>query len=93
MAEELKERAEKEIKMMRKVFSKIELINENDKLADEFFNMASNYFKDSNFFFQNKDYIRAFEAIVISWSYVDAGIKAGMFSVSKELKNYFTSSD
>ncbi|EFD93089.1 MAG: Protein of unknown function DUF357 [Candidatus Parvarchaeum acidophilus ARMAN-5] len=89
MINEVKERAEKEIGMMKKVFNSISLIQEND-LADEFFNMAFNYFKDSEFFFEKTDYIRAFEAVVISWSYVDAGLKAGFFSVSDDLKEYFT---
>jgi hypothetical protein len=53
--------------------------------------MASNYFKDSKFFLDKQDYIRAFEAVVISWSYIDAGIKADFFEVPKNLKKYFTS--
>ena len=40
---------------------------------------------------EKKDYIRAFEAIVISWAYIDAGIKVGLFEVPIDLREYFTS--
>ncbi|MCL5009746.1 MAG: DUF357 domain-containing protein [Candidatus Parvarchaeota archaeon] len=61
------------------------------KVSYEFLDMAENYFKDSGYFYERGEVIRAFEAIVISWAYVDAGIKAGFFSVPEELKDYFTS--
>lgn len=90
MDDELKERTEKEIMQMEKVFATIVMAVEGDNTAQSFFNMAANYFNDSRFFFGKKDYIRAFEAVVISWSYVDAGIKAGFFSVAGDLREYFT---
>lgn len=90
MDENLKERTEKEINMMKSVFSGLK-IKEKSKLEEDFFSMASNYFKDSEFFLRKNDYIRAFESIVISWSYIDAGIKSGFFSVGDNLKEYFTS--
>ncbi len=90
MDDKLKERTDNEISMMKKVFSSITLKDENN-IANEFFDMASNYFKDSTFFMQKNDYLRAFEAVVISWSYIDAGLKAGLFSLPDKLKEYFTS--
>ncbi|MEM0144077.1 MAG: DUF357 domain-containing protein [Candidatus Parvarchaeum sp.] len=86
----LKERAEKEINMMEKVFKSLSVKDGSNKLSAEFFDMSSNYFNDSRFFIEKKDYIRAFEAIVISWAYVDAGLKSGFFEVPATLREYFT---
>ena len=90
MDDDLKERTEKEINMMEKVFRFLSVKNGENKLSSEFFDMASNYFSDSKFFMEKKDYIRAFEAVVISWAYVDAGLKAGFFEVPTALREYFT---
>jgi hypothetical protein len=90
MDKDLKERAEKEIGMMEKVFRSLSVKNDANKLSAEFFDMSSNYFKDSKFFMEKKDYIRAFEAVVISWAYIDAGLKAGLFEVPADLRKYFT---
>ncbi len=88
--EELAERLKREKEIMDEVFKSIENLSDSET-AKEFFSMAENYYKDSSFFFDKKDFLRSFEAIVISWSYIDAGIKAGFFSVPDKLKEYFTS--
>ncbi len=88
--EELAERLKREKEIMDEVFKSIENLS-GSETAKEFFSMAENYYKDSSFFFDKKDFLRSFEAIVISWSYIDAGIKAGFFSVPDTLKEYFTS--
>lgn len=75
---------------MKETFSKLSR-NVNDKVSDEFMAMAKNYFEDATYFSEKEDTVRAFEAIVISWAYIDAGIKVGFFSVPDELKEYFTS--
>ena len=90
MDDDLKERTEKEIDMMEKVFRSLSVKDGENKLSSEFFDMSSNYFNDSKFFVQKKDYLRAFEAVVISWAYIDAGIKAGLFEVPVNLREYFT---
>ena len=91
MDDDLKERTEREISMMEKVFRALSVKDDENKLSSEFFDMSSNYFNDSKFFMEKKDYIRAFEAIVISWAYIDAGIKVGLFEVPVDLREYFTS--
>ncbi|MCL4362319.1 MAG: DUF357 domain-containing protein [Candidatus Parvarchaeota archaeon] len=90
MDDVLRERTEKEISMMEKVFHSLSLKDSENKLSSEFFDMSSNYFSDSKFFIEKKDYVRAFEAVVISWAYIDAGLKAGFFEVPASLKEYFT---
>lgn len=86
---ELLARIEKETKTMEEVFATL-LVKDGEGLPKEFLAMAHNYFKDSKYFMGKKDPIRAFEAVVISWAYVDAGIKAGFFSVPDGLSHYFT---
>ena len=88
--DELLERLSAERKKMLEVFASLS-IKKHGVITDEFLNMAKNYSSDSDYFFEKKDYIRSFEAVVISWAYIDAGIKAGFFTVSDALKGYFTS--
>jgi hypothetical protein len=90
MDNNLKNRAVKEISMMEKVFESLVIKDSKDSVSSEFFNMSSNYFNDGKFFMEKKDYLRAFEAVVISWSYIDAGLKAGFFNVPEDLRHYFT---
>jgi len=52
--------------------------------------MAVNYYKDGIYFFSKKDFIRAFEAFIISWSYVDAGLKMKFFKVPSAKEKWFT---
>ncbi|MCL4372457.1 DUF357 domain-containing protein [Candidatus Parvarchaeota archaeon] len=90
MDDNLKERTEKEIAMMEKVFRSLSVKDRKNKFSSDFFDMSSNYFNDSKFFVGKKDYLRAFEAVVISWAYIDAGIKVGLFEVPANLREYFT---
>ena len=86
----IKDRFLTEKKMMDEVFDKIN-IAVDDIGSQQFLEMARNHYKDSSYFFDKKDYVRAFEAVVISWAYVDAGIKIGFFSLPEGLRRYFTS--
>jgi len=81
--------AEKEKKRMEEVMKSLE-IKKTSKEAKEFYAMAVNYYKDGIYFFDKKDYLRAFEAFIISWSYVDAGLKLNFFSVPLDQKKLFT---
>jgi len=87
---EIKKSAEKELARMEKVFEKLEIMGKADKNAAEFYDFAKRYFEDGKWFFKKEKFIEAFEAAVISWAYVDAGLKLGFFSVPKELKGNFT---
>lgn len=84
----MKQTAEKEIKRMEEIFSNLKILDK--KQADEFYNFAQNYFEDSKYFFEKKKYIEAFEASIISWAYIDAGLKLGFFKVEDNLRKYFT---
>ncbi|MCS7094001.1 MAG: DUF357 domain-containing protein [Candidatus Aenigmarchaeota archaeon] len=84
---ELEDLCKKEIEKMEKVFKEIKVV---DKNGLELYNLALSYFTDSKYFSEKKDLIRAFEAIVISWAYIDAGLHLKLFDVPSELKIYFT---
>lgn len=84
---ELEDLCKKEIEKMEKVFKEIKVV---DKNGLELYNLALSYFTDSKYFLEKKDLIRAFEAIVISWAYIDAGLHLKLFDVPSELKIYFT---
>lgn len=85
--EEMEKICRKEIEKMEKIFKNIKLKN---KIGLEIFNLALSYFSDSKYFFEKKDFIRSFEAIVISWTYIDAGLHLNLFEIPENLKIYFT---
>jgi hypothetical protein len=81
--------AEKELNRMKEVFSSLKILSD-DKNAKEFYSFAENYFKDGIHFFKEKKFIESFEAFIISWAYIDAGLKMKFFSVPKEQNKWFT---
>ena len=86
---EIKKAAEREMKRMIEIFENIEIAD--DKKADEFYSFAENYFEDGKYFFDKKKFVEAFEAFIISWAYLDMGLKLQLFKVSKGVRKYFTS--
>jgi len=83
----MKEEAEKEIKKMQPVVDSLNLV---DKNAKELFDMTHSYFSDAKYFFEKGKFLQAFEAAVISWAYIDAGLHLGAFTVNKKFSNLFT---
>jgi|GEM_PF-2223839 len=86
---EIQKAAEREMKRMHEVFKEIKNKEKTEK-ADQFYDFALNYYKDGCYFYKEKKYIEAFEAFIISWSYVDSGLKLGFFSVPDEQRKWFT---
>ena len=84
----IKEEAEKEMKRMVEVFDNVEV--ELQPKAKEFYEFANNYFKDGKHFFEQEKFVEAFEAFIISWAYIDIGLKLGFFKVPEKIKKYFT---
>ena len=82
----IKEAAEKEMKRMKEVFSDIKVMNK--PRAQEFHDFAKNYFDDGIHFFNKEQYVESFEAFIISWAYIDIGLKLDMFKTN--LKDFFT---
>jgi len=77
--------AEKEMKRMEEVFAEIKVADDKGK---EFYDFARNYFDDGRHFFEKEMFVEAFEAFIISWAYLDIGLKLGYFET--QLKKYFT---
>ncbi|MDP8012506.1 MAG: DUF357 domain-containing protein [Nanoarchaeota archaeon] len=75
-------------KKLEEVFLKIRTIS-SDKKAEQILRTARDYFDDSKYFLDNEDYTDAFEAVIISWAFVDVGLLLGLFDVPDELKDYF----
>ncbi len=88
---DIKSAAEKEIKRMQEIFSKIEINSVNQ--SKEFYDFAKTYFEDGRYFFKKEKFIEAFEAAVIAWAYLDAGLKLGFFTVPKEARRFFTAGE
>lgn len=88
---DIKSVAEKEIKRMQEIFGKVEMNNANQ--SKEFYDFAKTYFEDGKYFFQKEKFIEAFEAAVIAWAYLDAGLKLGFFRVPKDARKFFTAGE
>ena len=84
---EIKELAKKEIEKVEEIIRNVKLKDNN---ALEVYNLALSYLSDAKHFFKREDFIRAFEAIVISWAYLDACLHFGFIEIPEKFKNYFT---
>jgi len=87
LEEKLKEACRKEIEEMGNVFKNIKILNTK---GAEIFNLSLSYFYDAKYFFEKGDFISSFEAIIISWAYIDVGLHLEFFEIPQELKKYFT---
>ena len=83
----IKELAKKEIEKIEEIIKEVKL---KDNVALEVYNLALSYFSDAKHFFEKEDFVRAFEAVVISWAYLDACLHFGFIEVPEKFKKYFT---
>jgi len=51
------------------------------KMAEDFLNMASSYYRDSRHFYGKGDYINAFAAVNYAHGWLDCGARIGLFDV------------
>jgi len=88
----LEEAAKKEIAKMQQVMKSLKVVDgkENNKEAVELKKLAEAYFSDAVHFLHAGKFLEAFEAAVISWAYVDSGLRIGFFLVEPVLLDYFT---
>lgn len=86
MKKKIKQAAEKEKKRLKEIFEDLSVLD--DARAREFYDFSKDYYDDGNYFLEKEDYIRAFEAFIIAWAYLDIGLKLGMFESS--LTEHFT---
>lgn len=81
---DIRKEAEKEIKRMEEVFEALQ------GEECEVLRLARGYFEDSKYFCVRGEYLKAFEAAVISWAYVDALLHFGKASLPEEYLKHFT---
>ncbi len=84
---EFEKEVENEIKKMEEIVKKIKL---KDPVATEVYNLALSYLIDAKHFLEGKDFLRAFEAVIICWAYIDACLHFNFLEVPEEFKDYFT---
>jgi hypothetical protein len=84
---DLEKLCKSEIEKMESILKEVKV---KDVRALEVYNLALSYFTDAKHFFDKKDFVRAFEAIVICWAYLDACLHFGFLEIPEEFKKYFT---
>lgn len=90
MTENLQAAARKEIDRMKKAISAVTLAHPSRE-GEKVFALASAYLSDAEHFFGKGKYLEAFEASVICWGYLDAGLHLGAFLLSDEsVREVFT---
>ena len=87
--EKLREAAEKEVSRINEIMSGLKVVKES-KETGEFLILIQAYHKDSNHFLEKGKNLEAFEAAIIVWAYVDAGLRLGIFSVEEKHRKLFT---
>lgn len=79
--------AKKEIELIGRVLKQVKLVKrEGTRLLE----LAKAYYEDSKYFLEKRSHLEAFEAVVISWAYLDAGLHLKVFTIPANLKSFFT---
>ena len=53
-----------------------------DKTKEDFIKNIDSYISDSNYFYNRKDLIRSFEALIWSWAWIEIGEKLEILGTS-----------
>jgi len=84
---EVEEAAKKEMERMEEVIDKVEILSDEGK---EVLRLAKSYLTDAKYFYEKKKFLEAFEAAVIAWAYLDAGLHLKVFKIPESMKKIFT---
>lgn len=80
--------------LAKKEIDKVEIILKELKLVDtkgkDILSLINAYFEDAKYFYGKSQFIQAFEAAVMCWTYVDAGLHLKVFEITDNLKKFFT---
>ncbi len=88
--DELIKEIKKHTPILEKALNSIRIANKGPDF-EELYKMALAYFNDSKYFFEKKRYVQSFEALIISWAYLDSGLRLGIFELlDSDLLTYFT---
>ena len=90
--EKLKEGARKEVAKMKEVMQTLKVVagRKDEERVIVLKKLVDSYWIDAQHFLKEEKFLQAFEAAVIVWAYVDAGMHLGVFEVSEEVKKLFT---
>ena len=67
---QLKKETDKWLKKLKETASRIVILNDSEKVRNSVENIHA-YIKDSEYFIEKKDFIRAFEAVVYAWGILE----------------------
>jgi len=82
--EELIYITDREIEKLKKIFKL------QEDLKDlEVFDLINSYFKDLLYFYEKKDYIKAFELVNYIWGFLDILANLGLIKPREEFKKWF----
>lgn len=82
----LQESAKRELERMQAVFSRVEATDEGKELLK----LAEAYLQDAKYFYEKKKFLESFEAAIIVWAYIDAGLHLKIFKVPASMRKVFT---
>jgi len=80
---EIKEELKKETEKWFKKIKKVKLIAKNEK-GEEYKKNIMAYIEDSKHFFEKGDFIRAFEAVIWAWAFLEISLDLKLL----EIENY-----
>ena len=83
----IKEAAEKEVNRIAPIVKNLKLTNNDGRKLLE---LVNSYFGDAEYFFRTGKFLQAFEAAVICWAYIDAGLHLKAFTVPEKFAKTFT---
>ncbi|MDD5417766.1 MAG: DUF357 domain-containing protein [Candidatus Nanoarchaeia archaeon] len=83
----MKETAKKELVRIKEPLNHVKA---ETKGAEDILNMAKCYYSDAEHFYKKEMYIECFEAVIIAWAYVDAGLRLNIMTVPKKYREVFT---
>jgi len=83
-----KERVHKYLGITKKALEKLKIScaekSHLKKVADDFLNMATSYYKDATFFFEKSELANAFACVNYAHGWLDAGVRLGFFDVGED---------
>lgn len=71
------------VKMTRKIEPLIDKIEVKDDKGEEMLVNMKAYISDSKHFFENKNYLKSFEAIVWAWAILEICEELGIFKIER----------
>ena len=75
---------------LNREYEKLELIFKNIRFLDNRFEkFVISYYNDMKYFYENKDFVKAFELENYIWGILDTLINLGLIEVPEEYKKWF----